>query len=218
MNFWCGCHPVSEGCAHCYARRGMKRTIFNPDRVTRTKSWKTKALSLQRQAFKAGQVWKIFTCSWSDFFHPDADAWRPEAWAVIKNCPNLIWEILTKRPHLIADRLPSDWGNGYLNVGLGVTVEMKKYIGRMDTLRNIPAVVRYVMVEPLLEDLTPEIERHLDGFHWLMVGGESGPHFRPMDEQWATNLRDMCAANGIPFYFKQHAAMKPQTGDTLDGC
>jgi protein gp37 len=217
MNFWVGCNPVSEGCAHCYARRGMKRTRFDSNQVTRTKSWKTKPYALQRQASKEGCVFHVFTCSWSDFFHPGADQWRSEAWAVIKDTPNLVWRILTKRPELIAERLPSDWGKGYLNVGLGVTVEMKKYLWRMDTLRNIPAVVRHVMAEPLLEDLTPEIDGHFDGFHGLMVGGESGPNFRPMDEQWARNLRDTCAANGIPFYFKQHAAYKPQTGDTLDG-
>ncbi len=216
MSFWVGCQPVSEGCAHCYARASLKRSIFDPNKVALTKSWRAKPLSLQKAALEAGQVWKVFACVRSDFFHPDADQWRPDVWAVIKDTPNLIWELLTKRPQFIAERLPSDWGSGYPNVWLGVTVEMKKYLGRMDTLRTIPAAVRYVMAEPLLEDLTPEIEKHLDGFSWLMAGGESGPHFRPMNEQWARNLRDVCKMHGIPFYFKQHAAWKPQTDGSLD--
>ena len=218
MNFWVGCQPVSEGCAHCYARcRGMRRTRFNPNVVTLTKSWNTKPLRQQKEAFEAGKVWKIFSCVWSDFFHPDADQWRPNVWPIIKNTPNLIWELLTKRPELIANRLPPDWGNGYPNVWLGVTVEMRKYLGRMDTLGKIPAVVRYVMAEPLLEDLTPEIEQHVEGFSWLMTGGESGPHYRTMELQWPRNLRDFCQKHDIPFYFKQGSGLKPQEGETLDG-
>jgi len=96
-------------------------------------------------------------------------------------------------------------------------VELKKWLGRMDTLRSIPAVVRYVMAEPLLEDLTPEIEQHIEGFHWLMAGGETGPGYRPMNLQWARNLRDFCKQQDIRFYFKQSSAIRPQTGMTLDG-
>ena len=119
---------------------------------------------------------------------------------------------MTKRAELIADRLPEDWGNGYENVWLGVTVEMKKYLRRLDVLRKVPAVVRYVMCEPLLENLTPEIGEHLEGFHWLMVGGESGngtDNYRRMDLQWVRNLRDLCAAKAIPFCFKQPAGRWP---------
>jgi protein gp37 len=126
----------------------------------------------------------------------------------------LIWSLLTKRAEFIADQLPKDWGSGYKNVWLGVSVEMKKYLGRMDLLRKIPAVVRYVMCEPLLEDLTPDIAEHLERFHWLMVGGESGNgtnNYRPMDLQWARNLRDVCAAKSIPFYFKQPAGRWPDS-------
>jgi protein gp37 len=131
-----------------------------------------------------------------------------------------VWRILTKRAELIADRLPEDWGNGYENVWLGVTVEMKEYLGRMDTLRKVPAAVRCVMCEPLLEELTPGIGEHLEGFHWLMVGGESGTgtmNFRSMVEQWARNLRDICLKSGVPFCFKQHAGKWTMTGTKLDG-
>jgi protein gp37 len=219
MNFWVGCRPVSEGCLHCYARAGMEKYDRDFEQVARTRTWND-PLKWQKKAAKAREVRLVFTCSWSDFFRPDADQWRPEAWAVIKNTPNLIWRILTKRPELIEKRLPPDWGNGYPNVWLGVSVELKKHLGRMDTLRKIPAVVRYLCAEPLLEELTPEIEQHLDGFSWLMVGGESGcgtDNYRPFNLQWARNLRDLCKHRSIPFYFKQISARWTQQGAKLDG-
>ena len=219
MNFWIGCQPVSEGCLHCYARAGMRKHGRNFDQVARTKTWND-PLNWQKKAAKAGEVRLVFTCSWSDFFHPEADQWRPEAWAIMKNTPNLIWHPLTKRPELIEKRLPSDWGNGYPNVWLGVTVELRKFLWRMDTLRKIPAVVRYVCAEPLLEDLTPDIEQHIEGFHWILTGGESGSgtnNYRPMDMQWARNLRDLCKKHSIPFYFKQISAPWTQKGARLDG-
>jgi protein gp37 len=216
MNFWRGCHKVSEGCAHCYARAQEKRFGRNFDEVVRTRTWND-PIKWQREAAKTGEVKKVLTCSISDFFHPGADQWRKEAWAVIRECPNLIWGILTKRPQLIEDRLPCDWGEGYPNVCLGVTVELKKYLWRMDTLRDIPAKARYLMAEPLLEDLMPEIEDHVEGFHQIMAGGETGIGYRPMDLQWARNLRDLCKQHNIRFYFKQSSARLPQTGMTLDG-
>jgi protein gp37 len=218
-NFWTGCDPVDEGCLHCYARADFKEWRRNFDKVQRTKDWKS-CFTYQRKLARERRTMTVFCCSYSDFFHPDADQWRDEAWEIVRNTPNLLWRFLTKRAELMPDRLPKDWGQGYPNVCLGVTVTMKKNLPRMDILREIPVPVRLVMCEPLLEDLTPEIADHLEGFHWLAVGGESGNgtmDFRPMNEQWARNLRDLCAARGIPFYFKQHAGMWPQTGEELDG-
>jgi protein gp37 len=231
MNFWCGCQRVSEGCDHCYARMAHDHPTEKQERHAKqhpnfgivrhgsASQWADPP-SWQKSAAKAHEVRLVFTCSYSDFFHPDADQWRPKAWAIINNTPNLIWRILTKRPELIEEKLPSDWGNGYPNVWLGVTVESKKYLLRMDTLRKIPAAVRYLCAEPLLEDLTPDIEQHLDGFSWLMVGGESGcgtNNYRPFNLQWARNLRDLCKQRSIPFYFKQISARWTQTGATIDG-
>jgi len=213
QNFWVGCHRVSEGCDHCYARVATEKRGLDFNVVRRTQTCKD-PLKWQREAFDLGQVRTVFSSSYGDFFHPHADQWRPEAWEIIRATPHLIWRLLTKRAERIADHLPKDWGSGYKNVWLGVSVEMKKYLGRMDLLRKIPAAVRYAMCEPLLEDLTPEIGEHLEGFHWLMVGGESGNgtnNYRPMDLQWARNLRDLCAAKGIPFYFKQPAGRWPVT-------
>jgi protein gp37 len=186
----------------------------DPSRVTRTKTWGD-PLKWQREAEAKGIHELVFTCSWSDWFHEDADAWRPEAWAIIKRCKNLHFQILTKRPERIAAHLPPDWGpNGYPNVWLGVSVENNRHVHRVDVLRPIPAAVRFISGEPLLGPL-PDL--NLQGIHWLIVGGESGPGFRPMDHAWARSLRDYARASGTAFFFKQSAAPKTEMGIELDG-
>jgi len=146
----------------------------------------------------------VFACSYSDFFLPEADGWRADAWALIRKTPNLIWQISTKRPELIADRLPADWGEGYPNVWLGVSVELKRYLNRMDVLRDIPCVLRWVDFAPLLDDVMPDLAGHIDGFGWVCGGGPeiccSKKNRRPYDPQWTRNIRDLCASKSIPFY------------------
>ncbi len=218
-NGWRGCHAVSPGCDRCYAEAAHKRAGWDFSNIVKTKTWNDPP-RWQREAEKAGKTELVFTCSWSDFFLPEADQWRPEAWSIIKRCPNLIFQILTKRPGLIEKRLPADWDAGYPNCWLGVSVESRPWLWRMDTLRRIPAAVRFVSTEPLLEDIMPEFDAHLDGFHWVIVGGESGNrsnNFRPMDHQWARNIRDLCRRRGIAMFFKQSSGFTTETGVKLDG-
>src|SRR5262245_19103416 len=119
MNFWWGCHRVTPECDHCYIEAIMKRGGYVPfGGPMRTKTW-NQPFGWDRAAKKAGERHRVFTCSMSDFFHQGADAWRPDAWKVIKQCQHLDWLVLTKRPYLIKDRLPPDWCDGYPNVWLG---------------------------------------------------------------------------------------------------
>jgi protein gp37 len=106
----------------------------------------------------ADHVLRVFSCSLSDFFHVKADPWRAEAWLIIKYTPHLVWLIFTKRPELIARRLPADCGEGYPNVWLGVSTGCSMTLNKMDTLRKIPAAVRWISSEPLLEDISQQIE------------------------------------------------------------
>ncbi len=126
-NPWYGCSKVSPGCAHCYMFRDMKRYGSDPEVVTRSKT-----------KFDEPRKWKtprrVFTCSWSDWFHEGADAWRAEAWAIVRDTPHLTYQILTKRPERIADHLPPDWGEGYPNVWLGTSVENQRFAFRADIL------------------------------------------------------------------------------------
>ena len=212
-NPWRGCTRVSPGCKNCYMFPDQARYGRDPSVVVRTKTWGDPP-RWQKKAAAAGRTELVFTCSWSDWFHEAAGAWRDEAWAVIRRCPNLTFQVLTKRAERIADHLPADWGEGYPNVWLGVSVESDDYCWRADALRAVPARVRWVCAEPLLGPL-PSL--NLDAIHWLVAGGESGPDYRPMDRAWVRQLRDKCRAAGVPFYFKQANGLYPGRDAVLDG-
>ncbi len=224
-NPFIGCRTVSPGCHACYARamiNRMRGTPANPhpfDTVVRTKTWNDPK-RWQREAEKAKRYDLVFTCSLSDFFIQDADQWRPEVWKIIRDTPNLVYQILTKRPELIERRLPTDWGIGYKNCWMGVSVESKKYLKRMAVLRAIPAYVRFVSAEPLLEDITPDLEEYVDGFSQLIVGGESGNNsdlFRFMDHEWARRILKICRKHDIAFWFKQSSAPRTEMKIELEG-
>ena len=212
-NPWRGCTKISPGCAHCYMFTAQERWGLDPTVVTRTSKWR-EPLKWEKEAAAANRTALVFTCSWSDWFHVDADPWRREAWAIIRQCPHLHFQILTKRDDRIREQLPRDWGEGYPNVWLGVSIENDKFVYRADTLRTIPAAVRFISAEPLLAPL-PSLE--LTGIDWLIVGGESGPDYRPMDLAWVRTLREQAKAAGTAFFFKQSAAPRTEMGIRLDG-
>lgn len=133
-NPWYGCKKVSPGCKNCYMYRDQKRFGKDPQVVTLA------AENTFRMPLRLKKPARIFTCSWSDFFIEDADDWRNGAWEIIKKTPQHTYQVLTKRPELIAERLPADWGDGYANVWLGVSVENNDYLWRAETLATIPAV------------------------------------------------------------------------------
>lgn len=217
-NPWRGCTKVSPGCKNCYMFTAQERYGRDPKIVTRTKTWGD-AMKWQRDAAAAGRTELVFTCSWSDWFHADADAWRDEAWQVVRNCPNLIFQILTKRIERAAECLPADWGDGYPNVWLGTSIESGQYAVRADNLRKIPAVVRFISYEPALGPLD---DIDLTGIDWLIYGGESGPGYRPEGtaddpKRWARGIMQRCAEFGTAFFHKQSAAARTEMGIELDG-
>jgi protein gp37 len=235
-NFWVGCDKVAPECAKCYINReirkqwdwlgnGGSRQPWGKVYLTKTEDnpWEW-----EKEGIRSGQAKRVFTCSLSDFFHAKADRWRRGAWDTIKHTPHLVWLVLTKRPELIEARLPRDWGNGYPNVWLGVSTGCRMTLNKMDTLRRIPAAVRWISAEPLIEDISADI--NLDGFQWVVAGGESGagdeylwnPNAdwkvelknengrRTMRAEWAINLRDKVKAAGLLFMFKQ--VTNPKSG------
>lgn len=229
-NCWQGCTKVSPACKHCYMFRDKYRFGQDPTTVIRSKPQTFNlpmAMYGPRSTKGTPGEWKwpdgdrVFTCSWSDWFHKDADEWRDDAWAIVKQRPGLIFQILTKRPERIAAHLPADWGDGYPNVWLGATVENQKYADeRIPLLTAIPAAVRFISYEPALGPITG-----LDGLDWVISGGESGPKARPSDPAWHRAARDECNRLGIPFFFKQWGAYDEHgvrrgtaaTGKVLDG-
>ena len=199
-----GCNKVSEACKFCYIGGVIGRMGREPfDGPVRTKTWKTPC-KWDREAKQTGSRDRVFTCSLSDYFHEEADAWREDAWSVIKSCEHLDWLILTKRPENIIDRLPADWGEGYPNVWLGVTIESQEFVERLDLLSAAPAVIHFVSAEPLLSPI--DFGGHINNVDWIITGCEKAAKHkrREMDLDWVRGIRDQCDASGTALFHKQY--------------
>lgn len=215
-NPWHGCTHVSAGCDNCYMFTEKRKYGQDPEKVVRGKTTFDKPLR-----------WKdprmIFTCSWGDWFHKDADPWRDEAWDIIRRTPQHTYQILTKRHGRIARNLPADWGEGYPNIWLGVSAENQEWLDRrVPVLCETPARVRFVSCEPLLGPLvlqqpwglfSPQRQYLLSPgkrcVTWVIVGGESGPNRRECEVGWITDIADQCRAAGVPVFVKQDSAFRP---------
>jgi protein gp37 len=151
-----------------------------------------------------------------DFFDSEVPPdWRERAWNVIRACDELDWQILTKRPENIMSMLPPDWENGWDHVWMGTTVEdQTRADERVPILLEVPAKIRFLSCEPLLG---PVIIPRIGELDWIIVGGESGPGYRPMHPDWARSLRDQCMTAGVAFHFKQWGTDRPKlAGRHLD--
>ncbi len=211
INFWIGCIKLSPGCRNCYMYRDQTRYGNNPAKVVQVSK---KTIDKILKDAKAGDM--IFTCSWSDFFLEEADAWRQEAWDIIRSRPDLHWQILTKRPERIKECLPSDWGEeGYANVWLGVSVENQDYIDRAVELFQLSTRTRkwktFISYEPAIGPLDLEAELTEGEFaelDWVILGGESGNEtgkfrYRECKLEWFEKIVLQCKAHNIPVFVKQ---------------
>ena len=216
FNPWWGCMKIAPGCDNCYATAFDHRIggeHFGPNatyRIMKDDNWKN-PLKWNKKAIKLGKRHKVFSGSMCDVFDNRApEGLRERLFKLIKATPMLDWQLLTKRPQNIERFLPSDWGNGYDNVWLGVTVENRQHgLPRVDILRKIPAKVRFLSVEPLIEDLG---EFDLTGINWVIVGGESGQRIREMKEEWVYPIQEKCARYGAAFFFKQKGGRDEHKG------
>jgi protein gp37 len=215
-----GCEKISPGCLHCYADTLSSRyghDVWGKGKARRTfgaKHW-DEPLKWNREAKAEGVRRRVFCSSMTDWCldDPTIDRERAKLWGLIDRTPMLDWQLLTKRADRIASCLPSDWGECYPNVWLGVSVEDKKHgLPRIDHLRENKAWVRFLSVEPLIEDLG---DLDLWGIDWVIIGGESGSGHRPMDHGWARAIRDQCVAQGVALFFKQSAAHRTEIGTAL---
>ena len=195
-----GCTKVSVGCKYCYAETMAKRLQAMGIKGYENGFEFTLMPERLEQPLKKRKPTKFFVNSMSDLFHEQMpDDFLNKIFKVIEQTPHHVYQILTKRE----DKMAKYFSNKMLqaNVWLGVTVEDKKSgFPRIDKLRNIRAAIKFLSIEPLLEDLGTI---NLKGIDWVIVGGESGPNARPMKEEWVLNIQDQCEKYNIPFFFKQ---------------
>lgn len=247
FNPWIGCMKVSEGCKNCYAEvstptrvhREKGLELWGPPATTTRKrtsdaNWKL-PLRWDRAAAKAGTRTRVFCASLSDVFedHPSLDAWRKDLFALIEATPNLDWQLLTKRPQNIRSMLPASWlESPRANVWFGATVESQEEADlRIPSLLKVPAAVRFLSMEPLLEDVDLRLDC-IDCFegeagflhkwnnphpcdyacggidiegpiHWVIVGGESGHNARPFNLAWARSIVAQCKDVEVSVFVKQ---------------
>jgi protein gp37 len=195
-----GCTKVSAGCKFCYAE-----TMANRLEAMGTPGYENGfSFSLMperlEQPIKKKKATKYFVNSMSDLFHEEMpEEFLDQIFAVIEKTPQHIYQILTKRDKRMVEYFKNK--SVPKNVWLGVTSESKKDgLPRIDSLRNIKAAIKFLSIEPLLEDLG---EINLKGIHWVIVGGESGSKARKMEEEWAVNIKEQCEKANVPFFFKQ---------------
>lgn len=199
------CRKISEGCKFCYMFRDMEEKGIDIEKVTKTKRGIGGAFDAPLYNQEPGIY---FANSWSDFFIEEADEWRHEAWEIMKATQDRhIYLLLTKRPERILQSLPEDWGTGYPNVWIGVSVENQLRTNRIDILKDIPAVIRFVSFEPLLEEinLTPE---QIASINWAIIGGESGNEtgahkYRLCEIEWLESLVDQFIDTPTAIFVKQ---------------
>lgn len=216
-----GCVKVSPGCKNCYAEDRSRRfggDCWGPGKERRTfgpKHW-AEPLRWNRAAQRDGVRRRVFCASMCDIWedHPTIDKARADLWIVIASTPWLDWLLLTKRPERIIGRLPDFWGSGWPNVWLGTSIENNDHVWRANALRDVSAVLLFISYEPALGPLD---WLNLHGIGWVIYGGESGPHFRDHDVQWARDMRGRCGAADIPFFYKQSPARWTERGIELDG-
>lgn len=222
-NAMTGCSKISPGCDNCYAETIAEKfrgsafpngflPTFKPNKLDQPSRWREPA--------------RIFVNSMSDIHHPEfTEAQRDAVYDAMLAAPQHDYLVLTKRPNLMRSYLNGGTDtDGYLSrrgltelpdsIWVGTSIELDEYVWRADHLRAIPARVRFLSCEPLLGPL-PSLD--YTGLHWVIVGGESGKGYRPMDHQWARDIRDACVDKGIAYYFKQSAAPRTEMGIELDG-
>jgi len=209
-----GCTKVSQGCKNCYAERmalrlhamGVKK-YQNGFKVT-----------LHPETLNEPYLWRkpkmVFVNSMSDLFHDDIpDEYLFDVFRVMKENSIHVFQVLTKRENRLKQiSLKISWP---ANVWMGVTVEDDQTLHRIEILRNTPAPVKFLSIEPLLTEL-PRL--NLEGIDWVIIGGESGPNARPIQKSWVEKIREDCLEQSVPFFFKQWGGVnKKRNGRILNG-
>lgn len=207
-----GCSIMSSGCTHCYAMQMAKRLeamgVEKYKGLTRKSGNRTVwngVVREDRASLDIPRRWKkpkkIFVNSMSDLFHPEvSERFIKDVWNVMADTPQHHYQILTKRPDRMAEILGGWQKEPLPNVWLGTSVEDDKVVERIDYLRNVPAIIRFISFEPLIGSVG---SIDLTDIDWAIVGGESGHSARPIHSEWIDEIYEYCREAGTAFFFKQ---------------
>ena len=210
-----GCTKISPGCKFCYAERFSERFRGVPGHPYEQGF----DLKLHSKRLNQPLTWKkpriVFVNSMSDLFHEDIPVeFICKVFTVMAAASQHTFQVLTKRAENLLKFCEEHIDHISENIWLGVSVEDQDHIWRVDFLRQAPAQVRFLSCEPLLGPLKLDLE----GIHWVIVGGESGPGARPMSKRWVEQIQDRCRDRDVPFFFKQWGGVnKKKAGRTLNG-
>ena len=204
-NPWHGCHKCSPGCKNCYVFFLDKIRDTDSNVISKNKTNFNLPLKKDRSGnFKIASGSEVATCFTSDFFLEEADAWRSEAWEIIKKRADVYFLICTKRPERILESLPSDWGEGYENVILTVTCENQQMAERrLPIFLEIPARRRFVFVAPILGKVSLDKFLESGKIDEVAVGGESYDFARECNFDWVKDIYFSCKKHSVDFDFHQ---------------
>lgn len=213
-----GCTKITAGCINCYAARFSERFRGTPNHPFENGFDLTLRPGRLDQPLRWRRGRTIFVNSMSDLFHKEIP--REFVDKVFDTMEAADWhryQVLTKRSSRMRDYLKRRYAEKSApeHMWFGVSVEDRAARSRIDHLRATPAAIRFLSIEPLIG---PVGQVDLSGIHWVIVGGESGPGARPMQEEWVLELRDQCVDQGVAFFFKQWGGFRPKTGGrSLEG-
>lgn len=209
---WSGCYKVSDGCTYCYFY-GPYSKRYGQNTVQKTAEFDKPLAKTAKGEYKIANGKIVATCFASDFFIPEADEWRIDAWRMIKQRPDLDFLILTKRIDRFRVSLPDDWGDGYDNVNIGCTVENQALADyRLPLFLSYPIKRRFAACSPLLGAI--DLSKYLEGIDHVTVNGETGREARECDYNWVLDIRDQCKNAGITFWFKTTGSVFRRDGVT----
>lgn len=213
-----GCTKISAGCDHCYAERFAERWRGVPGHPYENGF----DLTLRPERLEQPLAWNksrmIFVNSMSDLFHKNVPhEFIDKVFETMEAADWHIFQVLTKRSSLMRNYVNKRYKNALApkHIWLGASVEDGSKKSRIKHMQNMNASVRFLSIEPLIGAIGPV---DLSGIHWIIVGGESGPGYRPMEVNWAKEVRDQCKKQKVPFFFKQWGGVRPKSGGReLDG-
>lgn len=201
-NPWHGCHKISEGCQHCYMYFLDRKRGIDTSKIYRTENFNLPVQRRRDGRFKLPSWMQLYVGLSTDFFVEEADEWRDEAWHIMRQRPDIIFRLLTKRAERIEKCLPKDWGDGYENVLLQVTTENQRRADeRLSILLDIPAKHKGFMAAPLIGDVDAEKFLATGQFEEVLCGGENYDGARPCNYDWVKKLSDQCRKYDVTFDF-----------------